>query len=108
MSLKVECQSNMNVTQNTKIFEKVVNPKTSKSASIKNLRIGIGIIFIIWKVITNYLQIPEIYIFSYFFSDIPFSQLLYVFHLKNLLGKQSHSEIYVYSLYILDMKIRYS
>ena len=37
-----------------------------------------------------------------------FSWLLYIFHLKNLPGKQSHSEIYAYSLYIFNIRIRYS
>ena len=36
------------------------------------------------------------------------SGLLCIFHLKHLPGKQSHSEIYSYSLYIFHIKIRYS
>ena len=36
------------------------------------------------------------------------SSLSYIFHLNNLPGKQSHSEIYSYSLYIFNIRIRYS
>ena len=36
-----------------------------------------------------------------------FSWLLNIFHLKNLPGKQSYSEIYAYSLYIFTIRIRY-
>ena len=74
----------------------------------QNLQIGIGKIFVTWEVFANYSRIPEIYIFSYFFLIIPYFQILYVFHLKNLPGKQSHSDTYAYALYIFNIKIRYS
>ena len=74
----------------------------------QNLQIGIGIIFVRWKVFLNYSQIPEIFSLSNFFLIFLFFLLLYIFCLKNLLGKQSHSEIYAYSLYILNIWIRYS
>ena len=64
--------------------------------------------FVTWVAFANYSQIPEIYIFSYFFLIIPYSQLLYDFHLKKLPDKQSHSQIYAYFLYIFNRKIRYS
>ena len=74
----------------------------------QNLRIGIGILFVRWKVFTNYSQRPKIYFFSNFFLIISFSWLLYIFHLETLPAKQSHSEIYAYSLYIFNVKIKYS
>ena len=45
--------------------------------------------------------------FLLFFLIIPYSQLLHVFHLKNLPSKQSHSEIYAHSLYIINIKRKY-
>ena len=73
-----------------------------------NLLIGIGIIFVRWKVFANNSRIPDIHFFSKKFLKNYFSWLLYFFHLKNLPGKQSHSEIYSYSLCIFNKIIRYS
>ena len=67
--------------------------------------IGIGIKFNTWQLFTNYSWIPEKYIFFFLLLITPYSQLLKVFHLKNLLGKLSHSEIHAYSLYVFNRKI---
>ena len=61
-----------------------------------------------WEVFANNSWIPDIYFFSKKCLKISFSWLLYIFHLKNLPGKQSHSEIYSYSLYIFNIRKRYS
>ena len=60
----------------------------------------------------KYSRIIHEYLISIFFSKeclkISFSWLLYIFYLKNLPGKQSHSEIHSYYLYIFNIRIRYS
>ena len=56
------------------------------------------------RIIHEYLK----YFFVNFFSSIFFSLLLYIFHLKNLPGKQRHSKIYAYSLYTFNIWISYS
>ena len=43
-----------------------------------------------------------------YYFETTFSWLLYIFSLKNLPGKENHSEIYAHSLYIFLIKIRYS
>ena len=74
----------------------------------QNLQIGIGIIFVRWEEFANYSQIPEIY-FSFLFSKkIFFLTIIYFFHWKFLPGKQSHSDIHPHSLYIFNIRIRYS
>ena len=75
----------------------------------QNLWIGIGIIFVRWEVFANYSRTSEIYFSKFFSLKKSYSWLLYIFLLlKNLLGKQSHCEIYPYSLYIFNIRIRYS
>ena len=75
----------------------------------QNLQIEIGIIFVRWELFANYSQISEIVILSYIISIISFSWTLYIFPLKNLTGKENHSETYnAHSLYIFLIKIRYS
>ena len=49
-----------------------------------------------------------IFCLSHIFVIISFFLLLYIFLLKNLQGKENHSEIYAHSLYIFLIKIRYS
>ena len=74
----------------------------------QNLQIGIGIIFIRWEVFANNSQIPFIFFFS---KNVQNFFLLYsyiFFHLKNWPVKQSNSEIYAYSLFIFNIRIRYS
>ena len=44
----------------------------------------------------------------FFLNFFSVSWLFYIFHLKNLPGKQSHSEIYWYFLYLFNIGIRYS
>ena len=57
------------------------------------------------QIIHEYLK----YFFVKFFSYICSSPYSYIFfHFKNLPGKQSHIEIYAYSLYIFNIWIRYS
>ena len=56
------------------------------------------------RIIHEYLK----FIFSHIFLVIPFSWLFYIFPLKNLPGKEKHSEMYAQSLYIFINKIRYS
>ena len=60
----------------------------------------------------KYLQIIHEYLISIFSSKkclkITFSWLWYIFNLTNLLSKPSHSEIYSFSLYIFNIRIRYS
>ena len=59
------------------------------------------------ELFANYSQISGIFFLSYIILIISFSWLLYIFPLKNLPGKDNHSEIYSHSLYILLNKIRY-
>ena len=78
-------------------------------SEFQNLRIGKGKIFVRWEVFANNSQIPDIFFsLSKNFFKQKNSWLLYIFHLKNLPGKQSHSEIYSYSLYIFNIRIKYS
>ena len=72
-----------------------------------NWQIGIWIIFVRWEVFANNSGIPDISFFPKNFKKNSFSWILYIFHLKNLPGKQSHSEIYSYSLYIFNKRTRY-
>ena len=74
----------------------------------QNLRIGIRMIFVKWEVFASYSQIPEIYFFLKKISKKIFFLLLYIVELKKLPCKQSHSEIYAYSLYIFNIIIWYS
>ena len=74
----------------------------------QTLQIGIGIISVRWELFANYSQISEIYFLSYIILIISFSWLLYMFPLKNLLGKEYHNEICIHSLYLFLIKIRYS
>ena len=75
----------------------------------QNLGIGIGIIFVRWEVFATYSQIPEIYFISiFFFKTFFFLLTCNYFVLTNLPCKQSHREIYAYSLYIFNIGIRYS
>ena len=68
---------------------------------------GIGIILVGWEVFANCSWIPEMYIFSIFFLIFSFSWLRFIFHLKNLPGKQNQREIYSYFIYTFTFKIRY-
>ena len=75
---------------------------------LQNLQIGIGIIFVRWDVFANYSQITEIFFSLRIFSkDIFFLTGIYLYF-KNLLCKQSHGDIHAYSLYIFNIRIRYS
>ena len=73
----------------------------------QNMQIGLGIIFVRLEVFANYSQIPEIYFLTYIFLVISFSWLLYIFPLKNLSGRENHSEIYAHSLYTFIIRMRY-
>ena len=53
----------------------------------QNLRIGIGIIFVTWKVFANGSRIPKIYIFSHFFSDNPLFSTLICFSFDKFTGQ---------------------
>ena len=75
---------------------------------IKNLQIGIGIIFVRLEVFAKYSRIPEIYFFPLSFSNNFFFLTVIYFLFKKLNGQKSHSEIYAYFLYIFNIKIRYS
>ena len=71
------------------------------------MRIWIGIIFVRF-VFVNYSRIPKI-VLALNFSISNFFFLIFIyFQLKNIPGKQSHSELYAFSLCIFNIKIRYS
>ena len=74
----------------------------------QNLQRGIGIVFDRWDLLMNNSQIPKTNFFCKIFLFNSFFLILLFFHLKNLQGKQSHSELYKFSLYIFNFKIRYS
>ena len=73
----------------------------------QNMPIGIKKIFIRLEVFANNLQIPDICFFSHFFFKYFFIDSYIFFYLKNLPGKQSHTEICKYSLSIFNIRIRY-
>ena len=54
-----------------------------------------------------FMNIWNIFSLLYYFNNL-FSWLLFIFPLKNLPGKENHSEIHAHPLYIFLIKIRYS
>ena len=62
----------------------------------------------IWSIRKLFTNTWNIFFLNNFFIIFFLSQFLYTFHLKYLPGKQNHSDIYAYSLYIFNEKIKYS
>ena len=75
---------------------------------LQNLQIGIGIIFVEWDVFANYSQITEIFFSLKLFSKNIFFLTGIYLYFNNLLCKQHHGDIHAYSLYIFNIRIRYS
>ena len=74
----------------------------------QNLRIWIGIVFVRREVFANYSQTPTLYCSLAFFLMISCSWLIYIYILENLTGKLNHGVIFLYIVYVFNIKIKYS
>ena len=93
------------------------NRNRNRFAEPTSVRIGIGIFCESQNnrnnirqmgTICKLFKISEIFLLSYTILIISLSWLLNIFSLKNLTGKENYSAIYAHSLYIFQIKIRYS